>query len=213
MGALHQTKRFFLVLLTGLLITPVLQAQNLYRYTNDDGVQVIDDQIPPEYVPNGYDILNHDGTLIQRVPRQLTEEELLLRNTKESRERLRKEEEAKMRAWDESLMLRYSSIEDIEAASERSTRDLKIRISILKSNLLSVKGQIERQQGKAADIERRGREVPDNLLQNIESLKQEIEDIEESILHREGEIDTVKASYQRDMDRFITLQDRLKLRR
>jgi hypothetical protein len=191
----------------------MVAAQNLYRYSNDQGNQVIDDHVPPEFSAKGYDIIRPDGTLIKRIPRQLTEEELLLHNTEESRARLKQEEEEKMRAWDESLMLRYSSIEDIEAARNRSLRDLKIRISILKSNLLAVKSQIESQQSKAADIERRGATAPQGLLDNIETLKLEIEDTEEAIRQRQQEISAVDASYQRDIDRFNTLLERVQLRR
>jgi hypothetical protein len=202
-----------LCLLLVLTQTPSLLAQNLYRYSNHDGVQVIDDHIPPEFVAKGYDILSPSGTLLKSIPRQLSEEELLLRNTEESRARLREEEEQKMQAWDESLLLRYSDVADIEAARERSVRDLKIRISILKSNLLSFKGKIERQQAEAADIERSGEKVPQSLLDNIDSLKMEIEDIEAAIALRQEEINKVETSYQRDIDRFAKLQNRIQMRR
>ena len=110
-------------------------------------------------------------------------------------------------------MFRYSSVEDIESARERAIRDLYIRISILRSNLMSVKAQIEREQLKAADIERSGREVPENLTATIDKLGQEIEDTEESIAVRRHEVDETKASYQRDIDRFELLMDRVNLRR
>lgn len=188
-------------------------AGQLYRYLNDKGIQVIDDDIPPEFIRRGYDVINSDGSLVRRVPRQLSEEELRLRNTDESRSRLKEEEEQRLRAWDESLMLRYSDLSDIEAALKRAMRDLQIRISILKSNLITTKSQIEREQAKAADIERRGSTAPEGLTKNIEILRLEIEDTEQSISMRKEEIDAVKASYQRDMDRFETLLDRVQMRR
>ncbi len=202
------------VLCTLLWVDAAYSAGNqLYRYTNDKGVKVINDAIPPEFVSKGYDIIHMDGTLIKRIPRQLSEEELRLRNTDESRARFKEEEEARMQAWDESLMLRYSDVADIEAAQSRAIRDLEIRISILKSNLVSIKSQIEREQAKAADIERRGSDVPEELSKTISTLRLEIEDTEQSIAVRREEIAMVKASYRRDIDRFKTLQDRVKMRR
>ncbi|ARN76346.1 hypothetical protein [Oceanicoccus sagamiensis] len=188
-------------------------ADQLYRYINDKGVPVINDNIPPEFVAGGYDIIRPDGSLLRSVPRQLSEEELQLRNTEESRARFQEEEDARLRAWDESLMLRYSDLDDIEAAQSRTMRDLKIRISILKSNLVTIKSQIEREQQKAADIERRGGTVPEDLSKNINTLRLEIEDTEQSIVVRNVEIESVKASYQRDMDRFKTLIERVEMRR
>ncbi|WP_101758569.1 hypothetical protein [Oceanicoccus sp. KOV_DT_Chl] len=202
------------ILLAAFLISlSAFAGSELYRYINEKGVQVINDSIPPEFVTNGYDVINVDGSLIKRVPRQLTEDELRFRNTDESRARMKEEEAVRMRAWDESLLLRYSDIADIEAAQNRAERDLKIRISILKSNLTSIKSQIEREQRKAADIERNGREVPVELSKNIDTLRMEIEDTEQSIQVRNEEIANVKASYQRDIDRFTKLLDRVEMRR
>lgn len=207
-------------LATGLLFPTILfvalsaeATSQLYRYHNANGVPVIDDNVPPEYASKGYDIIRPDGTLIKRVPRQLSEEELRLHNTDESREQLRIEEEERMRAWDESLLLRYSDVSDIEAAESRALRDLNIRISILKSNLSSMKGQVEREQQKAADIERRGVDVPEEIVRNINTMRLEIEDIEQSIAVRREEVQSVKASYQRDIGRFETLIDRVNMRR
>ena len=203
-------------LLCSLLLTSGLTlaaSGQLYRYINDKGVPVIDDNMPPEFVARGYDIISPDGSLIRRVPRQLSEEELKLRNTDESRARLKEEEDKRLQAWDKSLMLRYSGLDDIEAAQQRAMRDLKIRISILKSNLVSIKSQIEREQQRAADIERRGATVPESLSKNINTLRLEIEDTEQSIVVRNVEIEAVKAAYQRDMDRFKTLLNRVEMRR
>jgi hypothetical protein len=189
------------------------QAAQLYRYKNNDGVVVIEDRIPPEYSGNGYDVISADGSLIQKVPRELSEEELVLRNTDEARLRLREEEAKLQQEWDESLMLRYSSVEDIQAAESRAMRDLSIRISILKSNLSSIKAQIEREQQKAADIERAGGTAPEHQIKNIGILRLEIEDTEQSIATRQEEINSVRQSFQRDIERFKTLQARVQMRR
>ena len=202
------------IAVSGLLLgSPAYADKQVYRYTNSKGIMVIDDKIPPEMVSHGYDVIQRDGTLIRRVPRQLSEEELRLRNTDESRARLKLEDAERLQAWDESLMLRYSSIEDIEAGLNRAMRDLQIRISIQKSNLVTIKSQIEREQQKAADIERHGGDVPTALTSNIDTLRLEIEDTEQSIAVRREEIESVKASYQRDMDRFKTLLQRVEMRR
>lgn len=204
------------VLICVLAVSSVVQQawsnSLLYRYTTDEGAMVIDDKIPPEFVKNGYEIINIQGKVVQKVPRQLTAEEIRLQNTDEARARLKEEEERRLKEWDESLLLRYSTTEDIEAAQERAIRDLNIRISILKSNLKSTQGQIESLQREAADIERRGQALPQAIIANTETLRLEMEDIQESIQSRNQEIDQVKASYQRDIERFSLLQDRVKVR-
>jgi chromosome segregation ATPase len=185
----------------------------LYRYINEQGNMVIDDDIPIEYVKKGYEIINPDGSVIQRVDRQLSEEELRLHNTDAARAQMKKEEERRLQVWDESLMLRYSSAEDIEAALERAQRDLQIRLSILQANLKSTRSQIEQLQGRAADIERRGQKVPSSISKNLTTLRLEMEDIQDSISVRTHEVDEVNTSYQRDIERFSLLLERVKVRR
>lgn len=211
----HSLTVMVAVFLAFAVLAPSLLAEpgQYYRYRNEKGVVVIDDKIPPELAPNGYDVITREGILVRRVERELSDEELRLRNTEESRARLREEEARRMQAWDESLLLKYSDLADLEAARERAIRDLQIRISILKSNRSSLKSQIEREQQRAADIERRGLDVPADVSDAIDQMRIEIEDIEASIDARAQEVDEVRAAFQRDIDRFKTLQDRIELRR
>jgi len=202
-----------LALLFSLLFAEFAMSRDLYRYRNEQGNVVVDYTVPPELVHQGYEVLNEDGTVKEVVPRQLTEAERLSRSEEErERERLEEEKE-RLRKWDESLLLRYSSIEDIEAARERSLRELRIRVSILKSNIRSLKQQVESNQAKAADVERSGGTAPVEILENIENLQDEIAYAERSIEERELEMEEVRHSFQRDIDRFQLLLDYVELRR
>jgi len=135
-----------------LLLTLPLSAysKDLYRYTNERGILVIHDRITPEYATKGYEIINEKGVVTKVVPRQLTAEELAQRDVKEQMAAAAAAERERLRKWDESLLLRYSTIEDIEAARERALRDLRIRVSILKSNTRTERSIFDRE----AEIER-----------------------------------------------------------
>ena len=117
-----------------LLLAPLTVAANLYRYTNADGVTVVDYQVPAQFVGRGYEILNRDGVVVRVVPRELTDEEKKVLNAQQELEAAASAEEQRLREWDESLLLRYSTVADIEAAKERALRELRIRMSILKGN-------------------------------------------------------------------------------
>lgn len=183
-----------------------LTATKLYRYTDNRGVIAIDDHVPPEFTKNGYEVLTPDGRVIETVPRQLTGEE-------GERKRAAEAEAKRAREWDQTLLLRYSTVDDIGAACDRAMREFDVRISILRSNLMTVKAQIESDQAKAADLERRGSSVPPALTGNIDMLKREIADTEESIAQKLREKDGVYAGYQKDIERFKTLQDVVEARR
>jgi hypothetical protein len=181
-------------------------ASKLYRYTTDRGVTAIDDHVPPEFVKNGYEILSPDGRVLESVPRQLTGEE-------GSRKRAADAETKRLREWDKNLLLRYSSVDDIADAQNRALREIDVRISILRSNLLSAKAQVEHEQEKAADIERKGGSVPEAITSNIDTLKREVAGIEGSIVERTRDKENTRAGFQRDIDRFKTLQAVVEYRR
>lgn len=188
-------------------------ARELYRYTNDQGNMVVDYQVPPQYVPNGYEVLNEKGMVIEVVPRELSEQEKADRDIREKQELEAIAEQERLREWDETLLRRYSTIEDIEAARERALSDLRIRVSILKSNKRSLKQQVENYQAQAADQERRGQQVDVKHITAIEDLQGEITITESAIVDRQAEIERVSLDYQADIDRFGMLLEVVELRR
>ena len=192
---------------------PLASAVELYRYTNDEGSTVIDYQVPPEHVKKGYEVLNDKGVVIRVVPRELTEEE---QNEADARERLEAQaiaDQRRLQEWDESLLLRYSTVEDIEAAQERALMDLRIRVSILKSNKHSLKQQVENYQAQAAELERMGRPVDVQRLQAIEDLQAEIAATDRAIADREVEVAGVNEAFEADIARFTILLDMVEFRR
>ena len=198
-------------LLQGL--SPVALSRDLYRYYDGEGKMVIDYRVPAEYAGAGYEVLNEDGVVIKVVPKELTEEEKQQRNALEIQQAAAEAERERLRKWDESLLLRYSTIADIEDMRERSLRDLRIRVSILKSNRRSLKQQVENYQSQAADLERSGREVDVDRLQVIEELQGEISATDRAIAEREREIQEVSTGYQADIERFAQLLEVVELRR
>ena len=195
------------------LLSHEADARNLYRYTNADGTLVVDYQVPPKYVSQGYEVLNEKGVVIEVVPRELTEEEREVKDAQELLDAQAKAEEERLREWDESLLLRYSTVADIEDARERALRDLRIRVNILKSNKRSLRQQVETYQAQAADLERRGQEVDLERLRAIEDLQGEIAVTDRAIAERQREIEDVSMAYQADIDRFEMLLEVVELRR
>jgi predicted nucleic acid-binding Zn-ribbon protein len=149
---------------------------------------------------------------LQVVPRALTQEEKLDAGKVRKLESEAIAEQERLQAWDESLLLRYSTTEDIEAARDRALRDLKIRVSILKSNRRSLRQQVENAQARVAESERLGGQPRAEDLDYIAIAKTEIDATERQIEEREAQVDAVFAEYQLDIDRFQQLQDVVALR-
>jgi hypothetical protein len=202
-----------LLLMSQLSLAADGRGPYLYRYVDEAGITVINSSISPEYVKRGYEILKMDGSLVKVVPRSLTPEERALAAI-DAREKDKEEIEAKRLAkWDKSLMLRYSTIEDIEAARDRALSELRIRISIMRSNVRALTLQVESHQSRAADVERRGGIVPVEMVAAIGTLRREIKATERSIEERVEETEVVARGFKRDIERFAVILEELQLLR
>lgn len=187
--------------------------KRLYRYTNLEGNVVIDDRVPSEFAGSGYEVINSKGVVLDVIPRKMTAEE---RAAREQQSRAEVEAvEARKRALerDENLLLRYSTIEDIEAAKERALSQLRVRISVLKSNRSSLKQKMEAMQAQAADVERQGRKVDEKQLEAMADMRAELLNTEQSIELRKAELTEVTAAFDDDIARFKELLTLVELRR
>lgn len=185
----------------------------MYRYRNADGVVVVGYQVPVDAVAGGYEVLNKEGMVVKVVPRKLTPEE---RKEKDAQAKLEAEanaEQERLRKWDESLLLRYSTVVDIEDARRRAMGELQIRMSILRGNRRALKQKVENYQAEAADLERAGKNVDVERLRIIESLQREIESTERDITERQLEIEALGKAYEADIERFNMLRDVVELRK
>ena len=196
-----------------LLVSVSTQADNLYRYKNDVGGTVVDWRVPPEFAGRGYEVLNAQGQVVEVVPRQLSSGEL---QNKDLVKRLQQEatvERARLAKWDKFLLLRYSTVEDIDAARDRALRDLKIRLSILASNQRTARNRLESVLARVADMERRGDVPLEQDLDAIAALRADIANTGRAIKERDAQVLEVTDSFDEDRSRFIQLQDVVLLRR
>jgi predicted nucleic acid-binding Zn-ribbon protein len=199
-------RSLLLVLITcsSLLMSGWVAAQNktaskvIYRYKNNQGITVLDSTIPPEYVNKGYEIVSLSGKVIKVIaPVTQGEEGERLHREKLAREARERE--------DVQLHRSYSNVTDIDAAKNRNLESLRGNINILQANLVSARSRLQGYQSQAAAIERGGRQLPEDLLKNINNLVQEDKDIQEQILQREEELKAVEKKFDEDRKRFIEI--------
>ncbi len=193
--------------ITSLLMASlaVAQTNTYYRVVNDNGNIELKSTLSAAEAKRGYAIVSLGGNVIKEVPAELTDEEyaklsheLRLREQKEAEEKANRE-------YNESLMLKYSNLDDIEAERSRKLAEFDVRVSILRSNMMSLKDQVERQQARAADIERGGREVPEVIRNNILELEEKLSEAEGSLITMQDERVVVEDRYAKDLERFTQL--------
>lgn len=185
-------------LLLGLLLPALAPATELYRYVDDQGVTVLSRQgVPPELIGKGYEVLNEQGRVIQVVPPAPSAEEM---------QRLLME---KARAGSDKQLLRlYSSPADVDRARERKLVELDGLIGVAQGNLQSARTQQANLQSQAADYERAGRAVPQQLLSQIDSQKDEQRRLQKEIDRYKELRKQAEVSFAADRARLGELLDR-----
>ncbi|MET1079388.1 MAG: DUF4124 domain-containing protein [Pseudomonas sp.] len=164
-------------------------AAELYRYTNDKGVVVLDRQgVPAQFIGKGYEVLNDQGRVVKVVPPAPTPEEM--------KRILAQRAQAKT---DAQLLRLYSTVEDVERAKERKLNELDGVISGARGNLQSLASQQAALQSQAADQERAGRAVPEHLLTQIDNLRSEQAAVKKDVARFQQ--DRIKAAAGFDADR------------
>lgn len=199
-------------LLALALAAPASAERTYYRFKNADGVVVMKSKLTAQEAKEGYSIVNIHGQVIETVEPEMSAEAWASLSDERKRELEAKEAAEEQRAYDESLLLRYSSVEDLEAEQRRKLAEFDVRISILRGNMASLKDQMDRQQAVAADMERQGRKIPSVIRGNIEDLQEKVRDAEQALASRRHEKDSVDQRYMHDVERFNWLVDRMNRR-
>ncbi len=199
--------KIFLTLLMMCVISAAAQSATrntqtpgkvIYRYKNNEGVLVMDNKIPAEYSGKGYEIVSITGKVIKVVPPSLTKEEA----EKQKAEKIAKEERLKA---DIELKRSYSAVSDIDAAKERNLASLQANLAILRANFESTKQELAKETGRAASLERSGRQVNKDILSKIESLQKKEKDMMQQVKQREKELEIVSDKFDQDRKRFIEI--------
>ncbi|MEO4048652.1 DUF4124 domain-containing protein [Pseudomonas sp. CAU 1711] len=166
-----------------------------YRYKDDQGRVVLSRQgVPPEHISKGYEVLSPEGRVVRVVPPAPSLEE---------RQRLA-EEKAKAQS-DAQLLRIYSEPADVDRARDRKLAELDGLIGVAQSNLHSLRIQQGNLQGKAAEFERAGRQVPEHLLVQIDNLKVEQANAEKDIQRYRDSRKAAEASFAADRARLVKL--------
>lgn len=182
-------------LLLGLGVMTVQAADKppvlLYRYVDNKGGTVLDRQgVPPEYAGKGYQVLNERGRVIQVVAPAPTADELQRQHADKA--------QAEANA---QLLHQYSSVDDVDRAKVRKLAELDTLIAVAQGNLQSLNSQQNTLQGQAADQERAGRVVPQPLLDQMNSLRDDQQNLKAEILRYQESRKQAEAGFADDRTR------------
>lgn len=179
------------------LVASSAMASSMYRFKDENGRMVISNTVPSESSTRGYEILNSQGRVVDVVEPAPTAEEIAAREA----EKQRRAQADKQRQEDAELLRTFSHPDDAVRALRRKLQELESLVQLKRGNISVIESQLEEQQSKAADLERAGREVPENLLTRIDRLRSQIREIEKEISVQNMETQAIRESFEQKIER------------
>jgi len=196
------------ILLGCCLIFPLsaYAEKQIYRYKNDKGEMVFNSHIPKKFASKGYTIINIFGDVLEEVPAALTEDEKnklaeVEEGLFEQKEKIRLQAEA-----DKKLLIQFAEPEDAERARDRQLETIDIYIGITHGNITRLQADMAIENEKAADVERSGKNVSKDTLEQITRIKNQIEKAELFIQEKEQEKNLIRQAFEIDIQRLKQLR-------
>jgi chromosome segregation ATPase len=205
------TSTFVAVGLSALFITwPALVAGGIKCWNNGEGVRECGNIVPPEYAQKSYRELNEHGVLIGQTPRAKTPEELE-REQADRRKQAAEQAELSRIAQEQAkrdrvLLHTFTTEEDLVLARDGKIQTIEARIRHIESRIGKLDESLESLKSRAAVLERRGNNVPEELRKDITDIEREMADNRESIELWRAEQNDVRASFELDLYRFRELK-------
>lgn len=170
------------------------QAARFFRYIDENQQLVLSHTIPNDKVKLGYEIVDENGSLIQKVEPQLSERDYQAKLAREAADK-----ECK-RTLDRVRNL-YQFSSDIDDREAKAVESIETRITNANANLSNVLKQKAELESQAARMDISGREISRTLLDNIQRAQSQENNLREEIRLREDEKGGLHAQY--DFERAV----------
>lgn len=163
----------------------------IYRYMGESGDLVHTRTLPWDGIVAGYEVLDSRGRVVRTIRALPTEEE------KAELEKLRakalaKEEQIKR---DRELLRMYATPRDAERALERQLAAIEMNINYSRNAKLQAEIKRDNAIQRAAERERRGQPVPEQLKESIARFQREVDGLDREIAAQEKDKEVVRADY------------------
>ncbi|MBU0500110.1 MAG: DUF4124 domain-containing protein [Gammaproteobacteria bacterium] len=195
------------ILAISLLVCPPLQAAKLYRWVDDQGKVFYSDKVPPSEVQHKLDTLNQQGVVVERTEAAKTKEELAREAELEKRRLEQQHLIEEQKKADRVLLRTFRAEDDIFMARNGKLASIDAKIQIVRGNIRRQKIRLAELQFAAASMERAGQAVSSNQLQEIENIRNQINNDYQGIISQEELKQQIREKYASDLARFRELRN------
>ena len=208
-------KRLALALLLSCTVTAVPAAQprksgastepavRSYRWTDEKGEVHYGDTVPPEFAQRSIAELNSQGVAVREHPAQLSPaDQAAISN--------RGAQDARVKQRDTFLLTTYTSTQDIEALRDERLAQIETQVAASRGYVEAVQVRMEglktrMRNFKPYSTKPNARRLPDTLTAEIVQTLNEEQSQRAVLVSRQNEQETLRTSFQADIDRYRQL--------
>lgn len=195
-------------LLALILISPALWGQNqstVYKWVDENGELHYGQSLPPEYKDLAHERLNKTGTVVDKTDRTLTpEERKALRDQEAITRRLQAEQDAREKK-DRLLLAAYRSEDDILQVMNGELEVLEEQKEVITASVNDQRKSLRELVAQAADFERIGQPVPNDVTAPITSIQGVIVRQRTQLNRLTEQLNFSRENYEEDLARYREL--------
>ena len=185
-------------------------ADRLYKWVDAQGRVHYSDTVPPDAAGHEREVKSRTGVTLQRIEAAKTpdqiEAERRAREREEAKRRAEEEAARKQAAADRTLLLTFSSAEEIERARDDRVAVIDGQITLAEGRIEALRQQLQQAQQQAATIERTGRGDLQQAHQRIRDLERQIGEHQSYLAGKRQERQALIERFAADLARFKELQ-------
>lgn len=178
----------------------------LYKWTDEKGKVHYGDMVPPEYVKQERKVLNEQGIEVKtleaaKTPEQLAEEQRLAEQRREQ-ERIA----AEQAAHDRMLLATFTTEDDMVMTRDGKIAAIDSVLRVTRTRIEKIEQTLNDLTREAAELERAGKPIPDNLHEQILGARGQIQRYLDYIASKRREQEDIRAQFEGDIRRFRELK-------
>lgn len=195
----YQFNFILLSLLISVFIGNALAASQYYMFKDRRGLVLIQDSIPPEYAKFGYKIVSEQGIVVEVVPSEKSQREILkARQKRENQAILIAKEKAEKKALDERLLQLFSSADEIRVTGNKKILVIQTEIDTTIKHIQAFERNLKTLENQLANGGK-------SSLEDIKKLRLSIKQNNAFILRKREEQNLIRAEHLDYIKRYQTL--------
>lgn len=194
--------------LISIFISQPVMAGKIKCWRNNEGVRECGAYVPPEFSQKRTETRDKSGRVVEVKERAKNEAEIAEIKRQEELKKIEDAKRAEQKKKDNILLKTFSTERDINMLRDSKINVIEGILIVTNSNNKALRKKLEKLQKKAANIERRGKKPPENILSDIKAIEARLNKNMASIKDKRKEQKIICNTFAEDLEHFRELKNK-----